>query len=62
MTTVMDLEDAKDDAADADELCDAVCPFNIQYCMDMCKRLMEAVGMPSASNPPWHASILAGRF
>jgi len=44
MTTVMDLEDAKDDAADADELCGAVCPFNIQYCMDMCKRLMDAVG------------------
>jgi hypothetical protein len=44
ITQVMDLEDTKDDAQDADELCDAVCPFNLQYCIDMCKTVMEAIG------------------
>lgn len=40
----MDLKDAKDEAADADELCGAVCPFGIKYCMNMCVGLMEAIG------------------
>ena len=40
----MNIEDTKDDAENADELCDAVCPFNLQYCMNTCKKLMEAIG------------------
>ena len=44
ITAVMDLEDAKDDAADADELCNDVCPFGIKKCVDVCKQLMETIG------------------
>lgn len=44
ITTVMDLKDTKDEASDPEELCGAVCPFGIKYCMNICTNLMDAIG------------------
>jgi hypothetical protein len=41
ITSMMDIEDAKDEADD--DICDDICPFALRICMDMCGKLMKAI-------------------
>eukprot|EP00286_Rhodomonas_abbreviata_P002249 CAMPEP_0181347916 /NCGR_PEP_ID=MMETSP1101-20121128/34129_1 /TAXON_ID=46948 /ORGANISM="Rhodomonas abbreviata, Strain Caron Lab Isolate" /LENGTH=303 /DNA_ID=CAMNT_0023460153 /DNA_START=21 /DNA_END=928 /DNA_ORIENTATION=- len=44
VTMMLELDDAKDNMdLDGDELCDNICPFKLEKCVNLCEKLMEAI-------------------